>query len=100
MQATGIHDTELVLILLLVFVLGFGMLAIRLRTPYPIVLVIGGLLVSLIPGIPRITLSPDVVFLAILPPLLFGAAFVTSWRDFRYNIVSIGLLAFGLVGFT
>ncbi len=100
MHATGIHQTELLLMLLLVLVTGFGALAIRWRTPYPIVLVIGGLLISLLPGIPRISLHPDVVFLAILPPLLYAAAFTTSWRDFQYNLVSIGFLAFGLVGFT
>jgi Na+/H+ antiporter len=100
MHASGIHETELLLILLVVLVLGFGALALRLRTPYPIVLVIAGLLVSLVPGVPRFSLSPDVVFLAILPPLLYAAAFTTSWRDFKYNLVSIGFLAFGLVGFT
>ncbi len=100
MQETGIHQTELVLMLLLVLVIGFGALALRWRTPYPIVLVIGGLLISLLPAIPRISLHPDVVFLAILPPLLYAAAFTTSWRDFQFNLVSIGFLAFGLVGFT
>jgi monovalent cation/hydrogen antiporter len=49
---------------------------------------------------PKISLNPDIVFLGFLPPLLFGAAFTTSWRDFRYNLVSICFLAFGLVGFT
>ncbi|MEO8127571.1 MAG: Na+/H+ antiporter [Bryobacteraceae bacterium] len=100
MHATGIHQTELVLMLLLFFVIGFGALALRWRIPYPIVLVIGGLLISLVPGIPRISLRPDVVFLAILPPLLYAAAFTTSWRDFQFNLVSITSLAFGLVGFT
>jgi Na+/H+ antiporter len=97
---TSIHDLELVLILLLVFVVGFGSLAHRLKTPYPILLVIGGLVLSLLPGLPRFYLEPDIVFLGVLPPLLFAAAFNTSWRDFRYNLVSIGFLAFGLVGFT
>ena len=97
---TAIQDLELVLILLLVFVVGIGSLANRLKTPYPILLVIGGLGLSLIPGIPRFSLDPDVVFLGVLPPLLFAAGFMTSWRDFRYNLVSIALLAFGLVGFT
>ena len=97
---TAIQDLEVVLIVLLIFVVGFGALANRLRTPYPILLVIGGLVLSLVPGIPRINLAPDMVFLVVLPPLLFAAAFTTSWRDFRYNLVSIGLLAFGLVGFT
>jgi len=99
-EASGIHYLELILILLLVFVVGFGSLARRLRTPYPIILVITGLLVSLLPAMPNISLNPDIVFLGFLPPLLFAAAFTTSWRDFKYNLVSICFLAFGLVGFT
>jgi CPA1 family monovalent cation:H+ antiporter len=63
-------------------------------------MVIGGLLLGLVPGIPHITLNPDLVFLVVLPPLLYAAAWTTSWRDFRYNLFSISLLAFGLVGFT
>src|SRR6202042_438153 len=58
------------------------------------------LLLSLVPRLPRIHLNPDIVFLILLPPLLFSAALNTSWRDFRYNLVSILMLAFGLVGFT
>jgi len=99
MQST-IQELEPILILLLVCVVGFGLLAVRLKTPYPILLVIGGLVLSFVPGIPKFQLEPDIVFLGILPPLLFAAAFTTSWRDFRYNLVSIALLAFGLVGFT
>jgi monovalent cation/hydrogen antiporter len=95
-----IHQVQIVLILLLLFIIGFGMLAERLRTPYPIVLVIAGLLLSFIPGLPRISLNPDLVFLAILPPLLFFAAAETSWRDFCQNLFTILSLAFGLVGFT
>ncbi len=49
-------------------------------------LVIGGLLLSLLPGLPRVSLHPDLIFLVMLPPLLFSAAFNTSWRDFRYNL--------------
>src|SRR3954462_1328416 len=48
---------------------------------------------SLAPGIPRITLSPDLVFLVVLPPLLYSAAWLTSWRDFLHNMVSISFLA-------
>jgi len=91
---------QVVFLLLLVFVIVFGLLARRIGTPYPIVMVIGGLIVGLIPGMPEITLNPDLVFLIVLPPLLYSAAWTTSWRDFRYNIVSISLLAFGLAGFT
>src|ERR1043165_7444876 len=89
MQGSGIQSIEIVLLLLLLFVAGFTALARKLQTPYPIVLVIAGLLLSLVPGIPRVKLNPDVVFLAVLPPLLYGAAWLTSWRDFVHNLVSI-----------
>ena len=97
---TGIEQLEPIFLLLLVFVVGLAALAKRVEIPYPIVLVIGGLLLSFIPDIPKLELSPDVVFLVILPPLIFSASFVTSWRDFRHNLVSIGMLALGLVSFT
>src|SRR6266481_1742943 len=100
MQSGGIHQIELVLLLLLLFVVVFAALARKLQTPYPIVLVIAGLLLSFVPGIPKVSLNPDVVFLVVLPPLLYSAAWVTSWREFKFNLVSILMLAFGLVGFT
>jgi CPA1 family monovalent cation:H+ antiporter len=100
MQSGGIHQLELVFLLLLLFVVVFAALARKLETPYPIVLVIAGLLLSLVPGIPKVSLNPDVVFLVVLPPLLYSAAWVTSWREFKFNFVSIFMLAFGLVGFT
>ncbi|PWT75172.1 MAG: Na+/H+ antiporter [Proteobacteria bacterium] len=99
-MGAGIHAVELVFLLLLLFVVLFGALAERLKTPYPIVLVIAGLALSFIPAVPRIMLNPDVVFLVVLPPLLFSGAWTTSWRDFRYNMLSIFSLAFGLVAFT
>ena len=97
---TSVHAVEFVFLLLLLFVVAFGALARRLQTPYPLVMVIGGLLLSFIPGIPRIGLNPDVIFLVILPPLLYSAAWLTSWREFSYNLVSICFLVFGLVTFT
>lgn len=100
MEGGGIHAFELVFLLLLVFVVVFAVLARKLQTPYPIVLVIAGLLLSFLPGIPKVTLNPDVVFLVVLPPLLYYGAWLTPWREFRFNLVSICLLAFGLVGFT
>ncbi len=100
MQTAGIHGLELIFLLLLVFVAGLAALAKRFETPYPIILVIGGLILSFFPRAPRLELNPDVFFLLVLPPLLFSSAFLTSWRDFRYNLVSICMLAFGLVGFT
>jgi len=100
MEAAGIHSVELIFLLLLLFVAGLAALAKRFKTPYPIILVIGGLILSFFPRVPRVELDPNVVFLVILPPLLFSSAFLTSWRDFRYNLVSISMLALGLVVFT
>jgi monovalent cation/hydrogen antiporter len=100
MQGDHVHAVELVFLLLLLFVVAFASLARKIKVPYPIVLVVAGLILSFIPGIPSITLSPDIVFLVILPPLLYAGAWFTPWRDFSTNIVSILLLAFGLVGFT
>src|SRR5262245_24403597 len=91
---------EIIFLLLLLFVAVFGALASRLRTPYPIVLVIAGLLLGFVPGIPRITLNPDIIFFVVLPPLLYSAAWRVPWREFSYNLVSIFSLAFGLVTFT
>ncbi|MGA2600993.1 MAG: Na+/H+ antiporter [Bryobacteraceae bacterium] len=100
MPETGVHAAQLILLLLLMFVAVFAALARRLQTPYPIVLVIAGLLLGFIPGIPSITLDPELIFLVVLPPLLYSAAWFTSWRDFSHNLVSIAMLAVGLVGFT
>ena len=100
MQAGSVQALEVVFLLLLLFVVAFGALAHRLKTPYPIVLVVAGLLLGFVPGTPRITLDPNVIFFVVLPPLLYSAAWLTSWREFSYNLVSILFLAFGLVTFT
>jgi CPA1 family monovalent cation:H+ antiporter len=97
---SGIGAVDLIFLPLLLFIVVFGFIARKLGTPYPIVMVLGGLLLSFIPGIPQIVLNPDLIFLVFLPPLLYSSAWTTSWRDFRYNLASILLLAFGLVGFT
>lgn len=96
----GVQAVEFVFLLLLLFVVAFGALARRLQTPYPIVLVIAGALLGLVPGIPHIALNPDTVFFVILPPLLYAAAWTTSWREFSCNMANIFSLAFGLVFFT
>lgn len=67
------------------------------RVPYPILLVLGGLAAGFAPGVPDLELPPDLVLVALLPPLLYGAAFFTSLRDLRTNLRPIGLLAIGLV---
>src|SRR5437660_6991264 len=71
-----------------------------LRVPYPIFLDLGGLALSFMPGIPSIALAPDVVLVAILPPLLYSSAFFTGLRDLRANLRPISLLAIGLVAAT
>jgi Na+/H+ antiporter len=68
--------------------------------PYPIALVLGGLCISLVPGLPHVSINPELVFLFFLPPLLYGAAWFTSWHDFKVNLRPIFLLAIGLVLFT
>jgi Na+/H+ antiporter len=98
--AEGLHGVQMVFLLLLVLVAVFAVVARRLEVPYPIMLVLAGLGISLVPGLPRVTLNPELVFLVILPPLLYSSAWVTSLREFRYNLVSIAMLAVGLVGFT
>jgi monovalent cation/hydrogen antiporter len=82
---------------LMVAVALLALLARRLRMPYPIVLVLGGLVLGFVPWLPRVEMAPEVVFLVFLPPLLFKAAWGTSMRDFRAHLRSISLLAFGLV---
>ncbi|MFZ1033337.1 MAG: cation:proton antiporter, partial [Candidatus Acidiferrales bacterium] len=100
MYGQNIQRVEPIILLLLVCVVTLAVLAKRFKTPYPIVLVIAGLVLSLLPRMPHIELNPNVVFLLFLPPLLFSASAQTSWRDFRYNLVSISMLALGLVSFT
>jgi Na+/H+ antiporter len=95
-----VQEPQVIVLLLSVFVAALAVLARRVGTPYPIVLVIGGLALGCVPHMTQITLDPDLVFLVILPPLLFRSAAVLSWREFRFNLVSIAMLAFGLVAFT
>jgi|SRR5215510_847122 len=90
------HGILLVIALQFAMVLLF-MLSQKLNVSYPIFLVIGGLLIGFLPGVPRIALHPDIAFLLFLPPLLYEAAWFTTWHNFwrwRRSIVS---LALGLV---
>lgn len=90
------HSIEIVIGLLLV-VATLAVVAEKLAIPYPILLVLGGLVLGFIPGLPRVELDPEIVFVLFLPPLLTSAAWLTSWRDFRFNLRPILLLAIGLV---
>ena len=97
---SSVESLQIAFLLLLFVTIVIGALAKRLNTPYPILLVIAGLLVSFVPAVPRIRLNPDVIFFVFLPPLLYAAAWTTSWRDFSKALVNILLLAIGLVAFT
>ena len=87
------------LVLLGLLAAGTALLALAqiVRVPYPILLVLGGLALGFVPGMPEIELAPDLVLVAILPPLLYGSAFFTSLRELRANIRPISFLAVGLV---
>src|SRR6266550_3004855 len=82
---------------LLIAVAALVTIARRLGIAYPIFLVIGGLLLGLVPGTPRVEIDPDLVFLFVLPPLLYIAAFFTPLRSLRANLGTIASLAVGLV---
>ncbi|HEX2451110.1 MAG TPA: Na+/H+ antiporter [Gemmatimonadales bacterium] len=83
--------------LLFAAVLALAAVARWLVVPYPILLVLGGLVLGFIPGLPPLEPNPDVIFFIFLPPILWAAAYFTSFRDFKRNLRPIALLAFGLV---
>ena len=87
---------QIVVFLLLCSVV-LGWLARRAGLPYPIALVVGGGVLSFVPGLPQLDIDPQFLLVLVLPPILYQAALLTSWRDFKANLRSIGLLAIGLV---
>jgi Na+/H+ antiporter len=96
-----LHERELLQLFGLLTAVGaFLFLAPMTRIPYPILLVLGGLALSLVPGLPDFELPPEIVLIGFLPPLLYGAAFFTSLRDLRANLRPIGMLSIGLVAAT
>jgi monovalent cation/hydrogen antiporter len=96
-----LHDRELLQLLGLLTAVGaFLFIAPLTRIPYPILLVLGGLAVSFVPGLPDFELPPEIVLIGFLPPLLYTAAFFTPLRDLRANARPIGLLSIGLVAAT
>src|SRR5216683_912378 len=94
---TAAIQTLLLLVAVLVVV---AIVARRFNIAPPILLVIAGILLALAPGLPRIELAPELVLLGILPPLIYLAGVAMSWREFRFNLRPIALLAFGCVLFT
>ncbi|MBC6610451.1 Na+/H+ antiporter [Hymenobacter sp. BT507] len=96
----NLHATILLILGLLLAMLLLVMLGQKLRISYPIFLVLAGLALSFVPGLPRVVIDPDLIFLIFLPPLLYQAAWETSWKDFWRWKRPIILLALGLVFFT
>ena len=93
-------EVEAILISLLVAVAVLGAAARAMNVPYPIVLVVGGLGLGFVPGVPDAALEPDLVLVIFLPPLLYSAAFFANLHDLRENLRPITLQAVGLVLFT
>lgn len=94
------HTVQGIALFVMVMVALFGALARRLKVSYPILLVLAGLAISFVPHVPHVRLDPELVFSVALPPLLYAAAWNTNLREFRRQIVSISMLATGLVFFT
>lgn len=92
--------TGALLVTILAAIVALALVAKKLRVPYPVVFVIGGLVLALIPGVPTIALQPDLVFLLFLPALIFGDGWTTDYRSFKKFYQPIFMLAIGLVALT
>ncbi len=90
-------ENDLVLLALLVSIAVLLVAASFIRVPYPILLVLGGLALGFVPGLPEFELPPELVLVAFLPPLLYSAAFFTPLRELRANVGPISVLATGVV---
>ncbi len=90
-------DVEVILVALFISVVVLAAAARAINVPYPIVLVIGGAVLGLLPGLPDVQLDPDLVLVLFLPPLLYTGAFFANLRDLRTNLRPIALLSIGLV---
>jgi monovalent cation/hydrogen antiporter len=89
-----------VLVLLLIVIAAVAVMATRLQIPAAILLVVAGVMLALVPGLPTVKLAPEFVLLVVLPPLIYSSAVAMSWREFRFNLRPITLLAVGCVVFT
>jgi monovalent cation/hydrogen antiporter len=88
------------LVLLLAVIAAVAVVAARLKIPQSILLVLTGVVLALIPGLPTIELAPEFVLLLVLPPVIYSSAVDMSWREFKFNLRPITLLAVGCVLFT
>jgi monovalent cation/hydrogen antiporter len=93
-------ETIQTLLGLLAVLVVVAVVARRLKIDTSILLVVAGIALAIVPGLPRIELAPELVLLGMLPPLIYSAGVAMSWREFRFNLRPISLLAFGCVVFT
>ena len=93
-------STIATLVMLLAVVAAVAVLAERLKIPPAILLVLTGVVLALVPGLPALELAPELVLLLVLPPVIYASAVAMSWREFRFNLRPISLLAVGCVVFT
>jgi Na+/H+ antiporter len=89
-----------ILVLLLIVNAAIAVTAKRLNIPPAILLVLAGLVLALVPGLPTVRLAPEFVLLIVLPPIIYSSAVAMSWREFQFNLRPISLLAVGCVLFT
>jgi monovalent cation/hydrogen antiporter len=93
-------STIQILVLLLGVVAAVAVLATRFEIPAAILLVLTGVVLTVVPGLPAVELAPQAVLLLVLPPIIYASAVAMSWREFRFNLRPISLLAVGCVIFT
>ena len=89
-----------IVIFIMTILITLTAIANKRKLPYPIILVFAGLIIGFVPQLPELVLDPDVIFVIILPPLLYDAASKTSWHEFKTSIRPISALAISLVLFT
>src|SRR5437879_11333686 len=89
-----------IFLILLAVLAGTALLARRTNIAPAILLLLTGIALAFVPGMPSLELPPELVLLVILPPLIYSAGVAMSWREFRFNLRPISLLAFGCVVFT
>jgi CPA1 family monovalent cation:H+ antiporter len=92
--------TVQMLLLLFVVIAAVAVVASRLRIPLSIPLVVTGVILALVPGLPAVDLVPELVLLLVLPPVIYSSAVAMSWREFKFNLRPISFLAVGCVIFT
>src|SRR5258708_26872615 len=93
-------STIQILVLLLIVIAAVSVAAVRLKVPPAILLVLAGVILALIPGLPTVRLAPEFVLLFVLPPIIYSSAVAMSLREFKFNLRPLSMLALGSVLFT